>query len=320
MDTSLESPAGLAIDWVTNKLYWTDAGTDRIEVSNADGSMRTVLIWENLDRPRDIVVDPIGGYMYWTDWGVSPKIEQAGMDASSRIVIISSNLTWPNGLAIDYQTQRLYWADAGMKTIEFGNFDGSDRQVLIGSQLPHPFGLTLHEEKLYWTDWQSKSIQSANKMTGLGRQTLAENLENLMDIHMFHRYRTTVRTPCAVNNGGCSHLCLLAPPPKGSSCACPTGINLQLDGKTCAHGMSSFLIFARRTDIRMVSLDIPYFSDVVLAVNGSMKNTIAIGVDPKEGMCVHLCVCFSFSVITVWYEQENEKGLHLHYCSKVGVT
>lgn len=47
--------------------------------------------------------------------------------------------------------------------------------------------------------------------------------------------------------------------------------------------MSSFLIFARRTDIRMVSLDIPYFADVVLAVNTSMKNTIAIGVDPKEG-------------------------------------
>ncbi|KTG33418.1 hypothetical protein cypCar_00008936, partial [Cyprinus carpio] len=61
VDTSLESPAGLAIDWLTHKLYWTDAGTDRIEVSNTDGSMRTVLIWENLDRPRDIVVDPIGG-------------------------------------------------------------------------------------------------------------------------------------------------------------------------------------------------------------------------------------------------------------------
>ncbi len=67
--------------------------------------------------------------MYWTDWGANPKIERAGMDASSRIVIISSNLTWPNGLAIDYETKRLYWADAGMKTIEFGNFDGSDRQV-----------------------------------------------------------------------------------------------------------------------------------------------------------------------------------------------
>lgn len=38
-------------------------GTDRIEVANTDGSMRTVLIWENLDRPRDIVVEPMGGYV-----------------------------------------------------------------------------------------------------------------------------------------------------------------------------------------------------------------------------------------------------------------
>lgn len=53
-------PAGLAFDWYTNKLYWTDAGTNRIEVANADGSMRTLLVWENIDKPRDIVVDPAG--------------------------------------------------------------------------------------------------------------------------------------------------------------------------------------------------------------------------------------------------------------------
>ena len=56
----LESPAGLAVDWATNKLYWTDAGTNRIEVSTLDGSMRGLLVWEGLDKPRDIVVDPIG--------------------------------------------------------------------------------------------------------------------------------------------------------------------------------------------------------------------------------------------------------------------
>ena len=55
----LESPAGLAVDWVTSKLYWTDAGTNRIEVSNLDGSMRGLLVWEGLDKPRDIVVDPM---------------------------------------------------------------------------------------------------------------------------------------------------------------------------------------------------------------------------------------------------------------------
>ncbi|XP_053242794.1 low-density lipoprotein receptor-related protein 4 isoform X2 [Podarcis raffonei] len=282
-DSSLESPAGLAVDWVTNKLYWTDAGTDRIEVSNTDGTMRTVLIWENLDRPRDIVVDPVGGFMYWTDWGANPKIERAGMDASDRLVIISSNLTWPNGLAIDYESHRLYWADAGMKTIEYAGLDGSNRKVLIGSNLPHPFGLTLYGARLYWTDWQAKSIQSADKRTGQNRETLQDNLENLMDIHVFHRHRPSVHTACTVNNGGCSHLCLLAPLPKGHSCTCPTGINLQPDGKTCLPGMTSFLIFARRSDIRLVSLDIPYFADVVVSVNVTMKNAIAIGVDPQEG-------------------------------------
>lgn len=47
--------------WSLSFSLLTFVGTDRIEVSNTDGTMRTVLIWENLDRPRDIVVDPVGG-------------------------------------------------------------------------------------------------------------------------------------------------------------------------------------------------------------------------------------------------------------------
>lgn len=43
----------------------------------------------------------------------------------------------------------------------------------------------------------------------------------------------------------------------------------------------------------MVSLDIPYFADVVVSVNVTMKNTIAIGVDAHEGLnfLVYLTVC-----------------------------
>ena len=40
-----------------------------------------------------------------------------------------------------------------------------------------------------------------------------------------------VINPCQKNNGGCSHLCLLKP--NGFACACPTGIALKEDNKTC---------------------------------------------------------------------------------------
>lgn len=47
---------GLAVDSVGRKIYWTDTGTNRIEVANLNGSMRKVLIWQNLDSPRAIAL------------------------------------------------------------------------------------------------------------------------------------------------------------------------------------------------------------------------------------------------------------------------
>ena len=41
--------------------------------------------------------------------------------------------------------------------------------------------------------------------------------------------------PCRINNGGCSHLCLLAPG-GGSKCACPNGVEFLPGNKTCSNG------------------------------------------------------------------------------------
>ena len=54
---NVTNPDGIAIDWIGRNLYWTDAGTNRIEVSRLDGSFRTSLITANVDSPRAIVLD-----------------------------------------------------------------------------------------------------------------------------------------------------------------------------------------------------------------------------------------------------------------------
>lgn len=54
-------PEGLTCDWITNKIYWTDSETDRLEVATLDGKYRKVLFWTDFDQPRAIVVAPSEG-------------------------------------------------------------------------------------------------------------------------------------------------------------------------------------------------------------------------------------------------------------------
>ncbi|KAH9496257.1 Low-density lipoprotein receptor- protein 6 [Bulinus truncatus] len=261
------SPDGLACDWVGRKLYWTDSLTNRIEVSDLDGKHPKVLNWQHIDQPRAIALDPENGYMYWTDWGETPKIEKAGMDGNqeTRSVIIKENIMWPNGLTIDYEASKLYWADGKLGYIHSCDFDGSNRRSVIDGSLPHPFALTLYQNQLYWTDWTNKSVRTCNKLTGTDCTIVLDQLYSPMDIHAFMRSRQPKgRNMCGLNNGGCSHLCLLSPLPPFFTCACPTGIKLFADNKTCAQGPEKMLLLARRSDLRKISLDTPDHTDVVL--------------------------------------------------------
>ena len=52
----LDTTDGLAVDSTGGKIYFTDTGNNRIEVSSLDGRMRKVLIWEDLDSPRAVAL------------------------------------------------------------------------------------------------------------------------------------------------------------------------------------------------------------------------------------------------------------------------
>lgn len=55
--------------------------------------------------------------------------------------------------------------------------------------LPHPFAITVFEDSLYWTDWHTKSINSANKFTGKNQEIIRNKLHFPMDIHTLHPQR-----------------------------------------------------------------------------------------------------------------------------------
>ena len=62
-------------------------------------------------------------------------------------------------------------------------------------------------------------------------------------------------TECSINNGGCSHLCLLAPG-GGRKCACPNGVELLPGNKSCSNGNGryTFCIFFQCSFVLMLNL------------------------------------------------------------------
>ena len=78
--------------------------------------------------------------------------------------------------------QTLYWCDAKTDRIESVNVDGSNRKVIMHDILPHPFGLTILGDYIYWTDWQEHTVERANKISGEDRRVLISHLEGLMSV------------------------------------------------------------------------------------------------------------------------------------------
>ncbi|KAK1897032.1 Low-density lipoprotein receptor-related protein 8, partial [Dissostichus eleginoides] len=144
---SLNSPEGLAVDWVHKNIYWTDSGNKSISVATGDGRKRKVLIATELSEPRAIAVDPHQGFMYWSDWGDQAKIEKAGMNGVDRQVLVSEHIEWPNGITLDLSNRRLYWLDSKLHLLSSVDLNGDNRKVLLSSnqQLGHPFALTVFE-------------------------------------------------------------------------------------------------------------------------------------------------------------------------------
>jgi len=140
--------------------------------------------------------------------------------------------------------------------IESAEIDGKHRSILI-KDIAHPYGITLLDEYVYWSDWQTKAIERVNKVTGGDHETICDNIEYLMEIKIVAQTRQMGANPCSIHNGACSHLCLFRPQgivnyfnfnhfinltlisfPSGYVCACPS----YPDSRPCSTGMSIILL------------------------------------------------------------------------------
>lgn len=174
LTAGLEMPEDLAIDWLTGNIYFTDASRSHIAVCTNNGLSCTQIVdWNLMQNLRAIVLHPTESLMFWTDWGLDAHIGVAFMDGSSPQVLVK-DVAWPNGLALDWLNGRIYWVDAREQTIESATITGKDRRKVLKDFVQHPYSLAVFEDRLYWSDWDTMSIESCNKFTGKEHETLVQ--------------------------------------------------------------------------------------------------------------------------------------------------
>ena len=145
-----------------HQMYWTDAGTDKIQRANLDGTNIQDIV-TGLNTPWGIAVDVQGGKIYWADAGTD-KIQRANLDGTNIQDLVTTGLDSPWGIALDVQDGKIYWTDLGTDKIQRANLDGTNIQDIVTTGLDSPDGIALDiaGRKIYWTDFGTDKIQRAN--------------------------------------------------------------------------------------------------------------------------------------------------------------
>lgn len=175
VDTNVGSIEGLAYDWVSELLYFTDAENHMIEVikiAHFDASIKHFFRQSVIDtgeesKIRGIAVNPMAGFLFWSDWQMdAPSISRARLDGGDVLVLFQRpKVFWPNGITIDYEAERIYWIDARLDYIGRSDFDGNLFEEIIKNddRIKHPFGIAVNGDFLYWNDWTASAVFRANK-------------------------------------------------------------------------------------------------------------------------------------------------------------
>ena len=89
-----------------------------------------------------------------------------------------------------------------LRLLKIGNLQA------VVSSLSRPYGLTLFDRFVYWTDRKNLTLFRANKYNGTIVEVVATgSAKGLRDVRVFSPNRQLSRGACQ-NNGGCEELCL----------------------------------------------------------------------------------------------------------------
>ncbi|XP_069121974.1 low-density lipoprotein receptor-related protein 4-like [Argopecten irradians] len=230
--TQTGTVTGLAYDWVGRNLYWAEEDSTNIKLVNVD-TLSSSELGLSTRSPSDLVVDPHSRMLYWLSGLGTPyySIQTVSMDGSSAPSVVVSTSNSLTALFYDSSAHRLYWVEDGVLKSSVG--DGSD--VFTHSTIASHYHSQLIVYKMYvvWRTFENSHIHT---MSMENNEIIAHEVDGFGEITGMAVFDKSLQQsqpePCAVLNGGCSHICIPTSDTE-RSCACSFGFTLQPDQTSC---------------------------------------------------------------------------------------
>uniref|UniRef100_A0A672J473 EGF-like domain-containing protein n=1 Tax=Salarias fasciatus TaxID=181472 RepID=A0A672J473_SALFA len=208
---------GVDFHYNLHMIFWTDTIQNKVFSVDMDGSNMQVVLNVSVDYPENLAVDWVNNKLYVVEASVN-RIDMVDFDGSNRVTLITENLGNPRGLAVDPTVG---------KTVVHG-----------GAAVPHPFGISLFEHNVYFTDWTKMAVMRVNKFTDSSPEVVYSTSQSPHGVAVIHQLKQPqVPNPCSVDRGGCEQICVLSHRSDngglGYRCKCRMGYDLHADGKRC---------------------------------------------------------------------------------------
>ncbi|KAJ2938963.1 hypothetical protein O0L34_g17775 [Tuta absoluta] len=252
----------LTVLTASNELYFADAREDYIAVSDLDGKHVKVLFSREVSNALTVLTG--SNELYFAD-AREDYIAVSDLDGKHVKVLFSREVS--NALTVLTASNELYFADAREDYIAVSDLDGKHVKVLFSRErmpwlnLHHVFALAVWEGRIYWSDWETRAIESClrrpnqhykernrSDISNGGAyecKTIVHTVHKPMDLRIFHPGRQPLIpdlvSQCYRRN--CSGLCLITPAEEGqrpgTKCACPEHFVLAEDGVSCLPNCTS---------------------------------------------------------------------------------
>ena len=251
-------PVALAVDFIADKVYVADVAGEKVDVFELDGRYHSIAIGTDLVRLLDIKVDPYEGYLFILD---GFRIIRTNLDGTEPITIVRQGIRTLHGISIDVIHKRIYWSRASNFEMVSAEYSGlnfaavgkNNSSYLIWTKF------CVFNESLFWA---SNVIEYKSECSDVKFGTpYAKNIYQSNPVPTIKVIDSSIQkpvgNPCAKDNGGCQHMCLLASN-NGSGiihrCACNIGYKLAENSKNCT-SVDNFLVYAQTAIIKSNFVD-----------------------------------------------------------------